>query len=424
MSVFGVKLPDVGEGVAEAELIAWHVSVGDHVTTESVLAEVMTDKATVEISSPAAGVVSFLHGEPGDLLAVGTEFVGIELEGTASEDAAPPPPPPLASAPADAPPVGSSATAAVEQPPPQPVTGFEPPPGESVPPPAGATRPTAAPAVRARADALGIDLAAIAGSGPGGRVLHADLDRQLLGTPSRPAASPAPRTETVRGLRRRIAERLTASYAEIPHITYVEEVDATEVEALRAELNRRTSASTVRLSMLPFVVRALVVACGEQPRLNARYDSAAGTLSVFEALHVGIATQTPDGLVVPVVRHAEARGLWDIAAEVARLAAAARDGSATREDLGGSTITITSLGALGGLMTTPLINQPEVAIVGVNKLQTRPVWRDGAVVPRLMFNLSSSFDHRIIDGWDAATFVQRLKSLLEMPALLFLDEAG
>lgn len=411
MSVYGVKLPDVGEGVAEAELIAWHVNVGDEVTTESVLAEVMTDKATVEISSPVAGVVTFLHGEPGDTLAVGREFVGVELgEGAApgpAAVAAPTPPPavaPVATSSASAPAASASAPAAS---------------GPTGP------RPTAAPAVRARARSLGIDLATVTGSGPDGRVVHADLDR-VLGAGGRGtmpvAAADAPRVEPVRGLRRRIAERLTSSWTEIPHITYVEAIDVTDLEALRAELNRRDHPSGVRLTILPFLARAITLAVGEQPRLNAHYDAAAQALSVFDAVHIGVATQTPDGLMVPVVRHAEARGLWDLAGEVARVTGAARSGKATMQELSGSTITITSLGALGGLVTTPLINQPEVAIVGVNKLETRPVWRHGTFEPRQMMNLSSSFDHRIVDGWDAATFIQRIKALLEMPALLFVDD--
>jgi len=403
MSVYGVRLPDVGEGVAEAELIEWHVRVGDRVTEESVLAEVLTDKATVEIASPVTGTVTYLHGEPGDRLAVGAEFVGIELEATAPAEAAGAPVPEAAAA-LVAPPAVTS-------------------------PPAAATgsRATAAPAVRARARALGIDLATITGSGPQGRVLHDDLDHHLAGATARPAAAVvavAPRTEAVRGLRRRIAERLTASWTQIPHITYVDDIDATELESLRAELNRRGHPSGVHLTLMPFLVRALVIACGEQPRLNATYDAAAEMLSMYEAVHVGIATQTPNGLVVPVVHHAEGRRLWELAGEIGRVTATARDGTATRETLTGSTITITSLGALGGLATTPIINQPEVAIIGVNRMETRPVWRNATFEPRLMFNLSSSFDHRIVDGWDAATFVQRIKSLLELPALLFVDDEG
>lgn len=413
MSTYDVKLPDVGEGVAEAELIAWLVAVGDRVTSDSVLAEVMTDKATVEVACPVSGVVVALHGEPGDVLAVGGGLVSIELEG-----AVPSPPPP------SAPPTVAPATTSA--------------PPTSVPPtsvPAASAgssgaRTLAAPAVRARAASLGIDLTAVAGSGPDGRVLHADLDRVLLGrsgpaTSAHVAAGVAagdePRLVPVRGLRRRIAERLTSSWTQIPHITYVDAVDVTDLEVLRAELNRRGDAAATRLTILPFLARAIVIAAAEQPGLNATYDADSQTLSLFDAVHLGIATQTDDGLTVPVVRHAEARGLWDLAAEIGRVAAAARTGSATRQELSGSTITITSLGALGGLVTTPIINQPEVAIIGVNKLETRPVWRNGTFEPRQLMNLSSSFDHRIVDGWDAATFVQRIKALLEMPALLFVD---
>jgi 2-oxoisovalerate dehydrogenase E2 component (dihydrolipoyl transacylase) len=223
-------------------------------------------------------------------------------------------------------------------------------------------------------------------------------------------------------LRKRIAKRLTSSWTEIPHITYVDAVDATDLEALRAELNTRDHPSGARLTILPFLVRAIVIACREQPRINAHFDTDSRKLSIFDPIHVGIATQTPDGLMVPVVRDADARGLWELATEISRVAGAAREGDATRHELSGSTITITSLGAMGGLVTTPIINQPEVAIVGVNKMETRPVWQQGAFVPRQMFNLSSSFDHRVVDGWDAATFIQRIKALLEMPALLFIDD--
>jgi len=427
MSLHTVRLPDMGEGVAEAELVEWHVHVGDTVTTESVLAEVLTDKATVEISSPVAGVVAFVRGEPGEKLAVGSEFVGVETDGAA----APPPTTPTNVAAQPSPtasptpePTPTPVPTAAAEPSTAPAPAPAPPPardGEQLRPPPS-SRPAAAPTVRARARELGVDLATVHGTGPGGRIVHADLDHLGSTSPPRRRAADAPRVEPVRGLRRRIAERLTQSWTEIPHITYVDEVDATEIEALRAELNRR-SESKARLTLLPFVLRALVLACREQPNLNSTYDAGAGTLSVFDAVHVGIATQTPDGLVVPVVRHAEALDLWGLAAEIARLAEAARNGTALREELSGSTITVTSLGALGGLVTTPLINQPEVAIVGINKMETRPVWRDAAFVPRSMFNLSSSFDHRIVDGWDAATFVQRLKALLEMPALLFVDDA-
>ena len=423
MSVYAVRLPDVGEGVAEAELVEWRVAVGDTVTTESVLAEVLTDKATVEISSPVAGVVSFLRGEPGERLAVGSELVGVELEGDGSpRPEAPPPEEPPPPTPAPTPPE-------VQRQEPPPVESPAPPPSRSdersrrgaASRPRQNGRPTAAPTVRQRARELDIDLASVRGSGPNGRVVHADLDRLDAPSGGRRPASDTPRSEPVRGLRRRIAERLTQAWTEIPHITYVDEVDATDVEGLRNALNAGEEARGRRLTLLPFIVRAVVLACREQPRLNATYDAESETLSLYDAVHVGIATQTPDGLVVAVVRHAEARGLWELAEEIARLADAARAGTASREELSGSTITITSLGALGGLVTTPILNPPEVAIIGVNRLETRPIWRDGAVLPRAMVNLSSSFDHRIIDGWDAATFVQRLKRLLELPALLFLD---
>jgi 2-oxoisovalerate dehydrogenase E2 component (dihydrolipoyl transacylase) len=410
MTTFVVKLPDVGEGVAEAELIAWLVAVGERVTPESAIAEVMTDKATVEISSPVSGVVAYLRGAPGDVLAVGSEIVGIELDGALPAVAPSTPATPSTPLPEAAPPVASVAPAVSLAP--SPSSGSR-------------GRATAAPAVRARARAMGIDLSTLAGSGPEGRIVHADLDHHLVGggAVGRPMTTgDEVHVEVVRGLRKRIAERLTASWSEVPHITYVEAVDLTDLEVLRAELNRRVPAGGSRLTMLPFLARAIVIACGEQPRLNAHFDGPTRTLSLFDAVHIGIATQTDDGLMVPVVHHAESRGVWHLADEIGRVSSAARAGTATREDLTGSTITITSLGALGGLVTTPIINQPEVAIVGVNKIEARPVWRGGAWEPRQICNLSSSFDHRIVDGWDAATFVQRIKTLLETPALLFIDE--
>ena len=407
MSIRAVKLPDVGEGVAEAELVTWLVAVGEAVTTESPLAEVLTDKATVEISSPVAGVVVGLHGEPGDVLAVGGEFVDIETDALDRPLAPPQPEPVLEPSDAPAPPTA-------QQPP------VDPAPRQA----AASSRSLAAPAVRARARQLGIELATVTGSGPDGRVVHADLDRVLGGT-HRPATAlhdggDTARDEPVRGVRRRIAERLTSAWTEIPHITYVEAIDATEIETLRNHLNRGGAGQ--RLTILPFLVRAIAIACHEQPRLNAHYDHAAGNLAIHDGVHVGVATQTAAGLMVPVVRHAGSRSLRDLAAEIGRVTADARDGRAHREQLTGSTITVTSLGALGGIATTPILNAPEVAIVGVNKVETRPVWIEGSFQPRRIFNLSSSFDHRIVDGWDAATFVQRIRTVLESPALLFLDD--
>ena len=426
MSTYRMRLPDVGEGVAEAELVQWFVAVGDEVTTESVLAEVLTDKATVEVSSPVAGVVTTLHGEPGDVLAVGSDLVEIETSSAdATSTAAAEPAPGAEPSDEDEPAVANEAEAPPAPAPTERVVSAEPKPSAPA-----AARPAAAPAVRERARLLGLNLADVEGSGPGGRIVHADLDRFI--TESRGVRKPpapqavdgdaAGREEPVRGVRRRIAERLTATWTEVPHITYVDAVDVSELERLRDQLNRESSDRGARLTLLPFIARAIAIACAEQPRLNAHYDHATETLTTYDAVHLGVATQTDDGLLVPVIRHVEGRGLWGLAAELARVATAAREGSATREELTGSTITITSLGALGGLVTTPILNAPEVAIVGVNKMETRPVWRNGTFEPRQMFNLSSSFDHRIVDGWDAAIFVQRVKTLLETPALLFIAD--
>lgn len=419
MREFVLNMPDVGEGVAEAELVEWHVKPGDPVREDMVFAAVMTDKATVEIPSPVAGTVRWLAAEVGELIAVKAPLVRIEVADDAEEPA----------------------SEAVEA---QPVAGpLTPPPVEPeahtdpVPTPARLSnedqegvsgRPLAAPAVRHRAETAGVDLARVQGTGPDGRITHADLDRLFLQGAARAVAGSrlARRTavEEVRlsGLRRRIAERMALSASRIPHITYVEEIDVTALEDLRTVLNASRKPDQPRLTILPFLMRALVRAVDEQPAINATFDDQAGVITRHAAVHVGIATQTPGGLSVPVVRHAEARDLWDCAAELKRVAEAARNATASREELSGSTITISSLGSLGGLVSTPIINHPEVAIVGVNKMATRPVW-DGRsqFVPRKMMNLSSSFDHRIIDGWDAATFIQRLKVLLETPALIFIE---
>jgi 2-oxoisovalerate dehydrogenase E2 component (dihydrolipoyl transacylase) len=402
MSRFRMKLPDVGEGVAEAELVSWLVEVGEAVTPETTVAEVLTDKSTVEISSPVSGTVVDLHGEPGDVLAVGSDLIEIDT-GTDTDTDEPEPEPPDP---------GPNAAEPVRRDPQQVAAGA-----------GGTTRALASPAVRARAAELQIELGSVRGTGPDGQVVHADLDRLLTSgtTNARQVASGEGRVEPVRGVRRRIADRLSDAWSEIPHITYVDAVDATELERLRAELNARSDDESTRLTMLPFLARAIVIAAREQPRLNAHYDHENEELTVFDAVHLGIATQTDDGLRVPVVRHAEGRDLSAIAAEIGRVSDLARSGGAARDVLSGSTITITSLGALGGLVTTPILNAPEVAIVGVNKMEVRPVWRGNAFEPRRVFNLSSSFDHRIVDGWDAAVFVQRIKALLETPALLFLD---
>ncbi len=287
-------------------------------------------------------------------------------------------------------------------------------------------RPLASPAVRLRAKEAGIDLRQVVGSGPAGRISHEDVEAFIARGPQ--AARPAGLAENhsvedikVIGLRRRIAEKMALSKSRIPHITYVEEIDVTALEELRAALNKEKRADRPKLTMLPFLMRAMVKAIAEQPNLNSLYDDDAGIIHQHGGIHIGIAAQTPAGLVVPVVKHAEARDLWDCGAEVNRLAEAAKKGTATREELSGSTITITSLGAMGGVATTPVINYPEVAIIGVNKMMVRPVWDGIQFIPKKMMNLSSSFDHRVIDGWDAAVFVQRIKTLLETPAMIFIE---
>ncbi|OWV85285.1 branched-chain alpha-keto acid dehydrogenase subunit E2 [Rhizobium sp. R635] len=406
MGEFIIKMPDVGEGVAEAELVEWHVKPGDPVREDMVIAAVMTDKATVEIPSPVNGTVIWLAGEVGDRIAVKAPLVRIETAGDVGEAQ----PMQISQAPIAEP-------AKVETAKPAP------------PPPAAqpAEKPLAAPSVRLFARESGVDLRQVQGTGPAGRILREDIE-QFLAQGSAPAAAKnglARKTATeeikLTGLRRRIAEKMVLSTSRIPHITYVEEVDMTALEELRATMNGDRRAGHPKLTVLPFLMRALVKAIAGQPEVNATFDDDAGIITRYSAVHIGIATQTPAGLTVPVVRHAEARGIWDCAAEMARLAEAARSGTATRDELSGSTITISSLGALGGIVSTPVINHPEVAIIGVNKIATRPVWDGTQFVPRKMMNLSSSFDHRIIDGWDAATFVQRIRTLLETPALIFIE---
>lgn len=433
-----VKLPDVGEGIAEAELVEWHVKVGDIIREDDLLAAVMTDKATVEIPAPVDGKVTWIGAEIGDTVAIGSALVRLEVagEGAATEapaeDAAPEQ---TAEAPAAQAPAASA--------PRQPETAEEPPRAMTVPRPAKALagaaapapalprrapgeRPLASPAVRLKAREAGIDLRQVAGTGPAGRILHEDLDAFLLRGPEaerKPGLAEKTAVSEVKvvGLRRKIAEKMALSKARIPHITIVEEVDVQALEDLRAVLNRKPTPERPKLTLLPFLMRAMVKALAEQPNLNALYDDEAGIVRQHAGIHLGIATQTPGGLMVPVVKHAEARDIFGCALELNRIAERARQGTATRDELTGSTITITSLGAMGGIATTPVINHPEVAIVGVNKMMIRPVWDGTTFVPRKMMNLSSSFDHRVVDGWDAAVFVQRLKELLENPATLFID---
>ncbi|ACI57645.1 catalytic domain of components of various dehydrogenase complexes (plasmid) [Rhizobium leguminosarum bv. trifolii WSM2304] len=408
MGEFIIKMPDVGEGVAEAELVEWHVKAGDPVREDMVIAAVMTDKATVEIPSPVNGTVIWLAGEVGDRIAVKAPLVRIETAGDAGE----------------AQPVQISQGPVAET---TKVETAKAAPAAPAPAAAPAEKPLASPSVRLFARENGVDLRQVQGTGPAGRILREDIEQFLAqGTAPVTAKNGFARktaTEEIKltGLRRRIAEKMVLSTSRIPHITYVEEVDMTALEELRATMNGDRREGHPKLTVLPFLMRALVKAIAEQPEVNATFDDDAGLITRYSAVHIGIATQTPAGLTVPVVRHAEARGIWDCAAEMNRLAEAARSGTATRDELLGSTITISSLGALGGIVSTPVINHPEVAIIGVNKIATRPVWDGAQFVPRKMMNLSSSFDHRIIDGWDAATFVQRIRALLETPALIFIE---
>ncbi|CAN7433907.1 dihydrolipoamide acetyltransferase family protein [Neorhizobium sp. LjRoot104] len=437
-----IKLPDVGEGVAEAELVEWHVNVGDLVREDMVLAAVMTGKATVEIPSPVEGEVTFRHGEIGDVIATGTVILKIRVAGEGADGDEEPEVEdghngeelPLKSV---VPPVAAAEPASekeVEPVKPKAEVPASPPAAKAPPRAAGAPRPEgekplAPPAVRLRAREAGIDLRQVSGTGPAGRITHEDLDAFLNsqgggGTTAATGLQPNKAVQEVKvvGLRRRIAEKMALSKSRIPHITYVEEVDMTALEELRTRMNGTQKPGRPKLTILPFLMRAMVKAVGEQPGVNALYDDEAGIIRQYGGVHIGIAAQTPSGLVVPVVRHAEARDIFDCAREVARLSDAARNGTALREELSGSTITISSLGAMGGIVSTPVINHPEVAIIGVNKLAIRPHWDGTQFVPRKMMNLSSSFDHRVIDGWDAATFVQRLRALMETPALIFVEE--
>lgn len=439
MGLYAIKVPDVGEGVAEAELVEWHVSVGDLVKKDDVIAAVMTDKATVEIPSSVSGTVVALGGEVGDRLAVGSELIRLEVAGEGNVKGEPSGAPSASRGGVAAAPTGRTgapvhlptpaAERNVSSPPPEPVARHEERPRDRAAPRSGESsarlapaRPLAAPSVRRRAREAGVDLVSIDGTGPAGRITHDDLDAYLVGGRARNGGRRRSNAVTeikVIGLRRRIAERMALANARIPHITIVEEVDMTSLEGLREELNGGDAGQRPRLTLLPFLIMAIVAAVREQPQLNAHFDDEAGVIRQFGAVHAGIATQTDSGLMVPVIRHAEANSIWDNAREVTRLAGAARDATADRSELTGSTITITSLGPLGAIATTPIINHPEVAIVGVNKMSIRPWWDGQQFVPRKMMNISCSFDHRVIDGYEAAVFVQKLKMLLERPAMLF-----
>lgn len=421
MGTHVIKMPDIGEGIAEVELSQWHVKVGDMVVEDQVLADVMTDKAMVDIPSPVHGKVIALGGQPGEVMAVGSILISIEVEGAGNvkESAQPAA---VKEAPVAAPKVEAAVEKVVAAPRPAAVCQ-----GPMVAREAD-ERPLASPAVRKHALDLGIQLRLVRGSGPAGRILHEDLEAYLAqgqSNASTATAAYAQRNDEqqipVIGMRRKIAQRMQDATQRAAHFSYVEEIDVTAVEELRAHLNEKHGATRGKLTLLPFLVRALVVALRDFPQINARYDDEAQVITRLGAVHVGVATQADIGLMVPVVRHAEARSLWDSAAEISRLATAARTGKASRDELSGSTITLTSLGALGGIVSTPVLNLPEVAIVGVNKIVERPMVVKGQIVIRKMMNLSSSFDHRVVDGMDAAQFIQAIRGLLEQPATLFVE---
>jgi 2-oxoisovalerate dehydrogenase E2 component (dihydrolipoyl transacylase) len=400
MSEFVFKMPDLGEGTVDAEIVAWHTKPGDAVTEDQLMVEVMTDKAAVEVPAPVSGRVVSITGAPGDKVAVGSPLVVFEVGDGAA-------------------PAANSAAKAVPPKDPPAAPASE----SSV---ARHGRVMTSPANRRRAREAGIDLSTVVGSGPGGRILRDDL--AAAGTAAAaPAARPAVAADTteikVIGLRRLIAERMSEAKRNIPHFAYVEEVDVTELESLRQHLNGSRAKDAANLSYLPLVAMALIRVLESFPQCNAHYDAARGVLVRHRAVHLGIATQTPDGLKVPVVRHAESLDLFQVAAEIRRLAERARSNKATREELTGSTITVTSLGKLGGIASTPIINAPEVAIIGLNKAVERPVVHQGSIAVRRIMNLSSSFDHRFVDGYDAAAMIQALKDLLEHPAMIFLPKA-
>jgi 2-oxoisovalerate dehydrogenase E2 component (dihydrolipoyl transacylase) len=421
MSEYVFKLPDLGEGMVESEIAEWFIKVGEQVNEEDIVGTMMTDKAAVELSSPVTGTVTKLGGEPGDMVAVGAALVVFETDVGASPSSRP-----------ESEPVGA---ALALRPEPEPV-GASP----SSRPEATASnkRVITSPALRRRAKEAGIDLSVVPGTGQGGRILRQDFDNYVGNLDSTPisarAGTSGPQPATPRpaatgtkeikviGLRRIIAERMAASKREIPHFSYVEEIDITEVEALRKHLNSKKDNPADRLTILPFLGMALIKALREFPQCNATYDKDRNIIIQHAAVHLGVATQTPDGLKVPVVRHAETRTLDELAAEIRRMSGAARDNSAKKDELSGSTITITSLGKLGGIASTPVINMPEVGIIGVNRAVERPVVFNGQITVRLMMNLSTSFDHRFVDGYDAAAMIQRIKEMLEHPATIFLPE--
>jgi len=399
MSEHIFKLPDLGEGTVESEIGEWFIKLGEFVNEEDVVGTMMTDKAAVELASPISGTVVKLAGEPGDMVAVGAALVVFETDASAAKTVAEKP-----NTVAD-----DKLVADV-----QPVARDR-------------TRVVTSPAVRRRAKEAGVDLTLVSGSGASGRISRKDLDHYLstktTGAPvsTRKTVATGVKEIKVIGVRRMIAERMSRAKQEIPHFAYVEEIDITELDALRKHLNGKTAGAADRLTLLPFLGVALVRALREFPHCNATYDKERNVLLQHEAVHLGVATQTPDGLKVPVVRHAEVMSLNELASEIRRVSLAARDNSAKKNELSGSTITLTSLGKLGGIASTPVINLPEVGIIGVNRAVERPMVYNGQIAVRLMMNLSSSFDHRFVDGYDAAAMIQRIKEMLEQPATLFIS---
>ena len=429
MGIFAFKLPDIGEGVVEGEVVEWMVSVGDTVKEDDPILSVMTDKATVEIPSPVDGKVSKIIGEPGDILPVGEVCIEFEVKGDGNTTAETEEAKPVEET---VQPAVETSTITVEKPP-EPIVETSPEPVAPATPVARAagTKALASPAVRQRAREANIDLQLVAGSGPGGRISHADLDRHIAGgaagaTSFAPVGARAKTkltgTEEVKviGLRRKIADSMMASYSTIAHFSYFEEVDITALEELRQHLNSTRPEGAPKLTYLPFIMQALVKALRESPECNALFDDEANVVTRHQAIHLGIATQTDRGLYVPVVKHVEAMDIWQSAVEMVRVTSATRDGKASAEELTGSTFTITSLGRLGGLGATPIINKPEVGILGVHNAKERAVVRNGQIVIRRMMNLSSSWDHRVVDGHDGATLVQKVKTLLENPATIFM----
>ena len=426
MGIYEFKLPDIGEGVVEGEVVEWMVSVGDSIKEDDPILSVMTDKATVEIPSPVNGVVTKIIGEPGDILPVGEVCIEFEVDGdgNASSESAEKQEEVVKETP-------KVEKATKPKPEPVAVKAVEP---VSTPEPvvrAAGTKALASPAVRQRARQANIDLQLVAGSGPAGRISHADLDRHIAGgaggaTSFAPLGSSTKTkltgTEEIKviGLRRKIADSMMASYSSIAHFSYFEEVDITALEELRQHLNSTRPEGAPKLTYLPFIMQALAKALRESPECNALYDDEAKLVTRHQAIHLGIATQTDRGLYVPVVKHVEAMDIWQSAGEMIRVTSATREGKASAEDLSGSTFTITSLGRLGGLGATPIINKPEVGILGVHNAKERAVVRNGQVVVRRMMNLSSSWDHRVVDGHDGATLVQRVKTYLENPATIFM----